>query len=197
MRVNTERPEAFISALAGLRRFRASRRRYGGLRTTHPLEVLVDSFLEEAQHKVRKEATAFRPNVIVAETSFAGYLSLTARECLDTPLITDIHGLLGEETRLKRSRYASILSEVEKIAFHQSDYLLAVSNPMKTQMCLKLEINPDKVLVVPNGGDTVRLHANFSLPLKAIYAGWIVSLRHCSTFLVLTHHLGSAVNSGF
>jgi glycosyltransferase involved in cell wall biosynthesis len=90
---------------------------------------------------------------------------------LDAQLITDIHGLLGEEAKLKRSRYFSILSEVEKITFHQSDYLLAVSNPMKRQMCLKLKVSPEKVFVVPSGGDTLQIQANFSLPLKVIYAG--------------------------
>ena len=170
-RVNTEKLRAFVSALTGLRYVRLNRKRDCRIGVRSPLEVLADGFFSSIQQRILKEAKVIRPHIIVAETSLVGYFSLISKYNLDIPLVTDVHGLLREESETRGSRYAQVLSTVEKIIFHKSDYLLAVSRPMKRQICLTDKVSADKVLVVPNGGSVQRFQARFSLPLKVIYAG--------------------------
>lgn len=175
--------KAFLLGATGLWRIPISQKENKGMKLKSPIEVLVDSSFSSIQQQILKGATMVRPHVIVAEGSLAGYLSLMAKNNLNIPLITDVHGLLGEESKLRGSRYAQILSSVEKITFHESDYLLTVSRPMKRQICLKQKVQADKVLVVPNGGNVQRFQARLSFPLNVIYAGNFAVYEKVSDYL--------------
>ena len=181
--VNTEKLRAFLLALTGLRNILLSQKKGNKIGAKSPQEVLANSFLSSIQQQILKEATVVRPHVIVAETSLAGYFSLMSKNNLDIPLITDVHGLLGEESEMKGSKFAQILSNVEKITFQESDYLLTVSRPMERQICLRQKVQADKVLVVPNGGNVQRFQARFSLPLNVIYAGNFAVYEKVSDYL--------------
>ena len=169
--VNTEKLRAIVFGLTGLKHVLSSPKEDNTIRLKSPLQVLVNSFFSSIQRQILKEATLVKPHVIVAETSLAGYFSLMSKNNLDIPLVTDVHGLIGEESEMRGSKFAQILSTVEKIIFHKSDYLLTVSRPMKRQICLIHKVPADKVLVVPNGGDVQYFQARFSLPLNIMYAG--------------------------
>lgn len=181
--INAEKVRAFLLALTGLRYVLLSRKKGNKIRVKSPLELLANSFFGSIQQQILKEARVVRPHVIVAETSLAGYFSLMSKSNLDIPLITDVHGLLGEESEMSGSRYAQIISNVEKIAFHESDYLLTVSMPMKRQICLKQKVQADKVVVVPNGVDVHRFQARFGLPLNVIFAGNFAVYEKVSDYL--------------
>jgi len=170
-RINAEKLRAFLLALVGLRYTLLSRKKGRKKNIESLKEVLVNSFFSSVQQQILKESMVIRPHVIIAETSLAGYFSLMAKNNLDILLITDVHGLLGEESEIRGSRFAQILSNAERITLHESDYLLAVSKPMKRQICLKHKVQADKVFVVPNGGNVQQFQARFSLPLNVIYAG--------------------------
>ena len=174
--------KAFLLGATGLWHILLGQKENKGMKFKFPIEVLVGSSFSSIQRQILKEATVVRPHVIVAETSLAGYFSLMSKNNLNIPLITDVHGLIGEENEMRGSRYAQILSNVEKITFHESDYLLTVSRPMK-QICLKQKVQADKVLVVPNGGDVQRFQARFSLPLNVIYAGNFAVYEKVSDYL--------------
>jgi len=181
--VDTEKLRAFVSGLMGLRHFLSSQEEYNKIKTKSPLQVLVNSFFNSIQRQILKEAILVRPHIIVAETTPTGYFSLMAKNKLNIPLVTDVHGLMGEETEMRGSMFSQIISNVEISAFHGSDYLLTVSNPMKQQICLEHKIQADKVLVVPNGGNVQRFQARFSLPLKVIYAGNFAVYEKVSDYL--------------
>jgi len=174
---------AFLLGAVRLWRIPISQRENEGVKFKSPIEMLVDSFFSSIQQQILKEATKVRPQVIVAEGSLTSYLSLMAKNNLNIPLIADVHGLMGEESKLWGSKYAQILSNVERIVFKDSDYLLAVSKPMKRQIHSMYKVQADKVLVVPNGGNVQRFQARFGLPLKVIYAGNFAAYEKVSDYL--------------
>ena len=181
--VKIEKSKAFLLGAMGLWRVPLSQKENKKMKFKSPVEVLVSSFFSSIQWQILKEATLVRPHIIIAETSVAGYFSLMAKNHLHVPLITDVHGLFGEESEMRGSRYAQILSKVEKIIFHESDYLLAVSKPLKQQICLRPKVQADKVLVVPNGGNAQQVQARFGMPLNIIYAGNFAVYENVSDYL--------------
>ena len=187
--ISAEKLRAFILALTGLKHILLSQKKANKLRVRSPLEVLANSFFRSVQQQILKEASVVRPHVIVAESSLVGYFSLMAKNKLNIPLITDVHGLVGVENELRGSRYAQIVTNAENIAFHESDYLLTVSKQMKRQICLMQKLQTDKVVVVPNGGNVQQFQASFSLPLKVIFAGNFAIYEKVSDYLEIAKAL--------
>ncbi|WP_206425319.1 glycosyltransferase [Staphylospora marina] len=72
------------------------------------------------------------------------------------PWILETNGIFFEEA--KKDRKAIVLDgiarEMEIKAYRDCDVLVAVSRPLKEQIVERLHIDPDKILVVPNGVDT-------------------------------------------
>ena len=160
-----------------------SRKEYKAMELKSPKEILVRSFFHSIQKQILQKAINIKPDCILAETSPVGYFSLMAKNNLNIPLITDVHGLMGEESKIQGSRYTQIMSNVEINAFLGSDYLLAVSNPMKRQICLKYGVREDQILVVPNGGNIQPFQSHFDLPLKVIFAGNFAVYERISDYL--------------
>ena len=195
--INTKKLRAIVSGLAGLRYFLSDEDKYDVRKIKSPKQILAKSFFKSIQRQILKVSISIKPDIIIAETSPVGYFSLLAKEKLDIPIVTDVHGFIGKESAIRRSEYTELICSIEASSFRGSDYLLAVSNPMKQQIFSKFDITEDKVLVVPNGGDVLSFSAHFNLPLNVILGGNFAAYEKISDFLKIAKDIGQKSNFAF
>jgi glycosyltransferase involved in cell wall biosynthesis len=112
-----------------------------------------------------------RPEVIIAETSPAGWVTTLAAKKLGIPCIIDVHGLAFAEAKGWNQKDWRQTMNLEKEAFKNSDHLIVVSERMKEYISKEFKITNKKITIAPNGSDLQQSVAEFQKPLKVIYAG--------------------------
>lgn len=110
-------------------------------------------------------------DVILAETSLIGWLTLELCKRSSMPLIVDVHGLAGAEAKGYNEKSWHIKEILEAEVFKSCTHLLVVSNKMKEHIAYYFDIPHNKMHVVYNGANLQKTKAEFNHPLKVIYAG--------------------------
>lgn len=122
-------------------------------------------------NSIKKSLLKLRPNVVLAETSLVGWAVTYVCEKVSVPCIVDCHGLCFAEEKGVGNDCWPYLKFLEEQAFTKCDYLIAVSWKMKDYIQREFGISPQKILVIPNGGQEQKFIAQYKLPLNVIYAG--------------------------
>jgi glycosyltransferase involved in cell wall biosynthesis len=111
------------------------------------------------------------PDIVLAETSLVGWAATHVCEKLSITCIVDCHGLAFAEAKGIGYRNWQYLERLENETFTKCDYLLVVSEKMKNYICHKFKIQPNKIIVIPNGSQIQQHVAKYNFPIKVIYAG--------------------------
>jgi glycosyltransferase involved in cell wall biosynthesis len=112
-----------------------------------------------------------KPDVVLAETSLVGWVTVLASEKLFIPCVIDVHGLIFAEAKGWGRKDWSQKLTMEKEAFEKSNHLIVVSQRMKTYLSEKFGIPAEKMTIIPNGSDPQLSIAHYQYPLRVIYAG--------------------------
>nr|MDO8100871.1 glycosyltransferase family 4 protein [Candidatus Njordarchaeota archaeon] len=131
-------------------------------------------------------------NVILAETSLVGWLTLDIHKKSSKPLIVDVHGLAGAEAKGRNERSWHLKELLEAEIFNRCTHLLVVSYKMKEHVARHFKVPDDKIHVVHNGAEPQNLKAKFSHPLKVIYAGNFAYYERVDNYLEIAKKANQA-----
>jgi glycosyltransferase involved in cell wall biosynthesis len=111
------------------------------------------------------------PDVILAETSSVGLItSIVSNEFL-IPCILDEHGLTFAEAIGSKQKNWQHIMRIEVEALENCSHVIVVSGKMKDYVTRKMGIPMEKIIVAPNGSEPQKSYAEYSKPLKVIFAG--------------------------
>jgi len=130
-------------------------------------------------------------DVILAETSLVGWLTLDLCKRSSTPLIVDVHGLAGAEAKGNNEKSWHIKKILEADAFKSCTHLLVVSDKMKEHIIRHFKIHNDKISVIYNGAGPQKLKAEFNHPLKVVYAGVFAYWERVDDYLEIAKRANS------
>ncbi|AWW29057.1 glycosyltransferase WbuB [Echinicola strongylocentroti] len=84
------------------------------------------------------------------------------------PWILETNSVLYEEAKNDRKSIilSGICKKMEAKAYHSCDYLVCVTDELKTMVLEHFDIDPGKILVVPNGVDTDRFDPESVSPIR-------------------------------
>ncbi len=122
-------------------------------------------------------------DLILAETSLVGWLTLKYTNRKNKPVVIDVHGLEGAEWRGRNERFWHLREALETEALSGCDHLLVASNEMKKAVMRKMRIPERKFSVVLNGSNVTGFQAAFNQPLKVIFAGILDYWENVDSFL--------------
>jgi glycosyltransferase involved in cell wall biosynthesis len=112
-----------------------------------------------------------KPDILLAESPLAGWITSLAASKLSMRYIIDVHGLTFAEARGRGDKNWQQIMDIESTAFENCDYLVVVSKKMKEYLSDEFGLSESKIAVAPNGCEPQEVVAKYKIPLKVIYAG--------------------------
>ncbi|WP_430494465.1 glycosyltransferase family 4 protein [Rossellomorea marisflavi] len=90
-----------------------------------------------------------------------------------TPWIMESNGIFFEEAKYERNSLVltKLARKIELHGYRKSDYVVCISETLKNLIVEKSGINPQKVLVIPNGVDTEFFNPSIHKPIKIFDKG--------------------------
>ena len=134
---------------------------------------------------LRKIVMQMRPYVVLAETSLLGWICTKICNELNIPCIIDCHSIYFEEVKISGYYDWKLVKTLEVEAFKKCDKLIVVSDTIRRYICEKFGIDPEKIMVIPNGSDPQKITAQYDLPIKVIYSGIFTRWENVDKFLDL------------
>lgn len=131
-------------------------------------------------------------DIVLAETSLVGWLTLGLCKRNSKPLIVDVHGLAGAEAKGNKEKSWHTKEILEAEVFKRCTHLLVVSNKMKEYITDNFKISHNKIHIVYNGAHPQKLKAEYKHPLKVIYAGVFAFWERVDDYL----EIAKKANSG-
>jgi glycosyltransferase involved in cell wall biosynthesis len=131
-------------------------------------------------------------DMVLAETSIAGWCALDLSLDRSVPLVVDVHGLAGFEGAGRGDEGWETKQLLEREVFENCHHLLAVSYRMKNCISKLFGISSDKITVIHNGADYPDLKAQFSMPLKVVFAGYFAHWERVDDYLETAKYANSS-----
>jgi glycosyltransferase involved in cell wall biosynthesis len=126
--------------------------------------------------------------LIQVEQDFAILTALEVKKKTGMPVIADLHNITSEELvasgAIKRDGVEfRKLQEMLKNNLAQVNEVVVVSDLMKDYVVNNYAISPERVHVVPPGGNSRELTKRASAPIKVVYSGMVAYREHVDLFV--------------
>ncbi len=131
-------------------------------------------------------------DLILAETSPVGWLTLKSFKKSPKPLVLDVHGLAGSEAKGTGDKSWHLKEILEAELFKSCSHLLTVSEKMKEHITCTYKISESKVSVIYNGAYPQAHQATFNHPLKVVYAGLFAYWERVDDYLDIAKKANSS-----
>jgi len=158
-----------------------------------PYDKYLSSFSEKLSKSI-ESSIKIKPDLLQGEQETAALASLKVGKKLKIPTIVDIHNIWPEELAsagyLKRdSDTFKNLMKIEKFIVQNADGIICVNDFMKEYVINNLDSDPQKIVVVPPGGEVLfdeskEKEENYNKKQKwIIYAGLVNPNAHVDLFV--------------
>lgn len=144
----------------------------------HLNEIIWNDQVRRAKKAIKKNARilldlANKVDVLHAETHLAAAVCSRIKQITGIRYVFDMHGLVSHEAKGAHTsvNWVKFLEKIESETVKSADYVVVVSNLMRTYISAKYKKPLKQIFVIPNGSELYPQKASYALPLKIIYAG--------------------------
>jgi glycosyltransferase involved in cell wall biosynthesis len=124
-------------------------------------------------------------DLLHAETHTSAYVCALAKQQTGKPFVFDVHGLQVEEMKGRNcpTGIVRFTEKMETVAMQAADYVSVVSPRMRDILSVRHQKPLSQFVILPNGTYVYPKRAQFSKPLRVIFAGNFAPYERVQDFI--------------